>query len=77
MGVVDPADDQFIIFDARQSEHPPLPASIAFQIPVKIRNANVAWCIIDEGASTYVMFSSVWKQLGAPELAPSTITLRA
>lgn len=77
MGTVDPADDQMIVFDAHQSEHPPLPASVAFQIPVKIRNANVSRCIIDEGASTCVMSASVWKQLGSPELAPSTITLRA
>jgi len=77
VGAIDPVDDQFIIFNARQSNYPPLPPSVAFQIPVKIRNANVARCIIDEGASTCVMSASVWKQLGSPELAPSTITLRA
>ena len=77
MGAVDPVDDQLIVFDARQSEHPPLPASVAFQIRVKIRNANISQCIIDEGASTCVMSNSVWKQLRSPELAPSTITLRA
>ena len=77
MGVVDPADDQLIIFYAHQSEHPPLPASVAFQIPVKIRNANVSRCIIDEGESTYVMSASIWKQLISLELAPSTITLQA
>ena len=77
MGAVDPADDQMIVFDATQSDHPPLPPSVAFQIPVKIRNANVSQCIIDEGASTCVMSASVWKQLGSPELAPSMITLRA
>ena len=77
MGAVDPADDQMIVFDASQSDHPPLPASVAFQIPVKIQNANVSRCIIDEEASTCVMSASVWKQLGSPELAPSTITLRA
>ena len=30
------AIDQLIVFDARQSDHPPLPAYVAFQIPVKI-----------------------------------------
>ena len=34
MGAVDPADDQMIVFDAHQSDHPPLPASVAFQILV-------------------------------------------
>ena len=77
MGTVDPANDQMIVFDAHQSEHPPLPASVAFQILVKIWNANVSRCIIDEGASTCVMSTLVWKQLGSPELAPSMITLRA
>ena len=61
MGAVDPANDQMIVFDAHQSEHPPLPTSVAFQIPVKTRNDNVSRCIIDEGASTYVMSTSVWK----------------
>ena len=77
MDAIDPADDQLIVFDARQSDHPPLPPSVAFQIPVKIQNANVSRCIIDEGASTCVMSASVWRQLGSHELAPSTITLRA
>ena len=75
LGVVDPADDQLIFFDAHQSESPPLPASVAFQISVKIQNANISRCIIDEGISTCVMSASVWKQLGSPELAPSMITL--
>ena len=77
MGAIDPVNDQLIVFDARQSDHPPLPTSVAFQIPIKIRNANVSQSIIDEGASTCVMSASVWKQIGSPELAPSTITLRA
>ena len=77
MGTVDPANDQLSVFDARQSDHPPLPPSVAFQILVKIRNSNVTRCIIDEGASTCVMSALVWKQLGSPKLAPSTITLHA
>ena len=76
MGAVDPTNDQLIVFNACQSDHPPLPASVAFQILVKIWNAHISRCIIDEGESTCVMSTSVWKQLGSPELAPSTITLR-
>ena len=75
MDDVDPSDDCLIIFDVDRSEHLPLPSSVAFQIPVKIWNANVSRCIIDKGASTYVMSASVWKQLRSLELAPSTITL--
>ena len=76
MGTIDPFDNRLILFDVDRLENPPLPASVTFQIPVKIRNANISRCIIDEGASTYAMFASVWKQLGSPELDPSTITLR-
>ena len=75
MGIVYPSDDRLIVFDVEQSEHPPLLASVAFQILVRIRNANISRCIIDEGESTCVMSASVWKQLGSPELAPSMITL--
>ena len=59
-----------------QNIPPPL-ASVAFQIPVKIWNANASHCIIHEGASTFVMSASIWKKLGSPKLDPSTITLRA
>ena len=74
---MDPSDDHLIVFDVDWLEHSPLPDFVAFQIPVKIRNSNISCCIINEGASTCVMSTSVWKQLGSPELAPSTITLRA
>lgn len=77
LGAVDPHDDRVIIFDVDKSEHLPLPSSVAFQISVSIRNAIVQQCIIDEGASTYVMAASVWKQVGSPDLSPSTITLCA
>ena len=77
MGAIDPFNDQLIFFDVDRSEHPPLPASVTFQIPVKIQNANVSRCIIDEGASTCVMFTLVWKQFRSLELASSVITLRA
>jgi hypothetical protein len=50
---------------------------VAFQIPVKIQNIIFHLCIIDEGASTCIMSKTVWKQIGSPEIIPSTITLRA
>jgi hypothetical protein len=76
MGAVDPADTRLITFDLDNCE-PRLPAAIAIQIPVKIRNITVHRCIIDEGASTCIMSKTVWKKLGSPELLPSAITLRA
>jgi hypothetical protein len=76
MGAVDPADTRLITFDLDNCE-PRLPAAVAIQIPVKIRNITVYRCIIDEGASTCIMSKSVWQKLGSPELLPSAITLRA
>ena len=61
MGVVDPSEYHLIVFDSDWSEHPLLPTSFAFQIPVK----------------TLATSASVWKQLRSPEVSPSTITLRA
>jgi len=54
LGVVDPVDTRLITFDLDRRE-PRLPALVAFQIPVKIRNITVHRCIIDEGASTCIM----------------------
>jgi hypothetical protein len=76
LGAVDPADTRLITFHLDR-EDPRLPSLVAFQIPVKIRNIIVHRCIIDEGASTYIMSKTVWQQLGSPKLIPSTITLRA
>jgi hypothetical protein len=76
MGAVDPADTRLITFDLDSCE-PRLPAAVAIQIPVKIRNITVHRCIIDEGASTCIMSKTVWQKLGSPELLPSAITLRA
>jgi hypothetical protein len=76
LGAVDPADTRLITFDLDNSE-PRLPAAVAIQVPVKIRNITVHRCIIDEGASTCIMSKTVWQKLGSPELTPSPITLRA
>jgi hypothetical protein len=76
LGVVDLADTRLITFDLDSGE-PCLPALVAFQIPVKIRNIIVHRCIIDEGASTCIMSKVVWQKLNSPELVPSSITLRA
>lgn len=75
LGAVDPIDTRFITFDLDSGE-PSLPALVAFQIPIKIRNITIHYCIIDEGASTCIMSKIVWQKLGSLELIPSAITLR-
>jgi hypothetical protein len=76
LGVVDPVDTRLITFDLDSGE-PHLPALIAFQIPVKIRNITVHRCIIDEGAFRCIMSKIVWQKLGSLELIPSAIILQA
>ena len=76
MGAVDPTDTRLITFDLDNCK-PRLPAAVAIQVPVKIRNITVHRCIIDEGASTCIMSKTVWQKLGSPEIIPFAITLRA
>lgn len=59
LGVVDPLENNMIIFDIDKSDHPHLPPSISLQIPVSIKNIIVQQCIVYEGASTCVMFAKV------------------
>jgi hypothetical protein len=75
LGEVDPVDTQLITFDLDNRE-PRRSSLIVFQIPVKIWNITVHWCIIDEGASTCIMSKSIWQKLRSPKLIPSAITLR-
>ena len=54
-----------------------MPSTIAFQIPVSIKNLVVHRCIVDERESTCVMSTLVWQKLGSPILQPSSMTLWA
>ena len=54
-----------------------MPSFVAFQVPVTIRNLVIHQCIIDEGASTYVMSTLFWQKIGSPTLQPSSTTLHA
>ena len=59
IGAIDPNDSSLMAFDLAQPE-PHLPSTLAFQVSVSIRNFVVHRCIIDEGASTCVMPTSIW-----------------
>ena len=63
-------------YDLDHSE-PRLPSNLSFQVTVSIRNFVVHRCIIDEGASTCVMPTSIWQKMGSPPLQPSSTALRA
>ena len=70
-----PSDSNLITFDTENGE-PCMPSTIAFQILVSIQNLVVHRCIVDEGESTCVMSTLVWKKIGSPILQPSSTTLR-
>ena len=57
-----------ISFDWNDLVEPHLPSSAPFQIRVEVNSTNIYRCIVDEGASTSILSSLVWKLLGSPEL---------
>ena len=67
LGAADPSDSKLIAFDMENGE-PCMPSTITFQILVSIQNLVVHQCIVDEGASTCVMFTLAWQKLGSPIL---------
>jgi hypothetical protein len=56
---------------------PRLPPQLAFQIQVVVENKNICRTVIDEGASTFVMSVTCWKDIGSPTLTESHNTLKA
>ena len=76
LGFFDPSNSKLITFDLDQGE-PSMPSSVSLQVLVTIHNLVIHQCIIDEGESTYVMSTFVWKKLGSPTLQPSFNALRA
>jgi hypothetical protein len=76
IGGIDPMDTNLIIFDL-EDHIPRLPPQLAFQIQVVVADKNICRTIIDEGASTCVMFVSCWKAIGSPPLTESHNTLKA
>jgi hypothetical protein len=76
IGGIDPTDTNLIIFDL-EDHIPRLPPQPAFQIQVIVSDKNTCRTIIDEGASTCVMFVTCWKAIGSPSLIESHNTLKA
>ena len=76
IGGIDPADSDLITFDLR-SHTPRLPHQIAFLIQVIINSKMIHRTVIDEGASTCIMYVAYWKAIGSPTLSQSPTTLEA
>jgi hypothetical protein len=75
IGGIDPTDTNLIIFDL-EDHIPRLPPQLAFQIQFIVENKNICRTVIDEGASTYVMFVTCWIFIDSPALTESHNTLK-
>lgn len=65
-----------MFFDPENSELR-LPHTIALQISICCLGKNVHCTVLDEGATTYIMSYSCWKDIGSPTLVASKIVLKA
>jgi hypothetical protein len=76
IGGIEPMDTNLIIFDL-EYHVPRLPPQLVFQIQVSFENKNIYRTVIDEGASTCIMYITCWKSIGSPTLIESHNTLNA
>ena len=76
IGSIDPADSDLITFDLGGLT-PRLPQQITFLIQVVVNSKTIHHTVIDEGASTCIMFVACWKAIGSPALSQSPTTLEA
>jgi hypothetical protein len=75
IGEIDPTYTNLIIFDLK--DHiPRLPHQLSFQKQVIVKNKNIFQTVINEGASTCVMFITCWKSITSPALTESHNTLK-
>jgi hypothetical protein len=75
IGGINPTDTNLIIFDL-EDHIPRLPPQLEFQIQFIMENKNIFRTIIDEGASTCIMFVTCWKAIGSLALTESHNTLK-
>jgi hypothetical protein len=75
IGGIEPTDTNLINFDL-EDHIPRLPPQLAFQIQVIVFDKNICRTVIDEGASTCVIFITCWKAIESPPLTESHNTLK-
>jgi hypothetical protein len=63
-----PPIHRMVSFDWNDLVEPFLPSSAPFQIRVEVNSNFFYRCIVNEGASTSILSSSAWKDLGSPNL---------
>jgi hypothetical protein len=72
-----PPSPRMVSFDWNDLVEPCLPSSTPFQIRVEVNSNKIYGCIVDEGASTSILSSSSWKDLGSLELVSASHDLLA
>jgi hypothetical protein len=76
IGGIDPKDTNLIIFDL-EYHIPRLPLNSHSKYKLLSPTKNICRIVIDEGASTCVMYITCWKAIGSPPLTESHNTLKA
>ena len=76
LGALDPDNTNLIHFNIENYKSR-LPHKLVFYIIMKVVGKKVFRMVLDEGASTSVLFLSYWKALDSPELVTSPTTLKA
>jgi hypothetical protein len=67
-----PPSPRMVSFDWNDLAEPHIPSFAPFQIRVESNSENIYRCIVDEGASTSILSSSSWKDLGSPNLVSAS-----
>jgi hypothetical protein len=70
--ITPPPSPRMVSFDWNDLVEPHLPSSATFQLKVQVNSTNIYRCIVDEGSSTSILSSSIWKVLGSLELVSSS-----
>jgi hypothetical protein len=76
IGAVDPESSNYIMFNL-ENYASRLSHQLAFQVDVVVHNQQIHQTIMDEGASTCVMYLACWKGLKSPTLNKSPTMLHA
>jgi hypothetical protein len=76
IGAMDPKVSNMIMFNMDYFKSR-LSHQLAFQIQVMVGGRNIHRTVLDEGASTCVMYLSCWRAIGSPKLNQSPTTLKS
>ena len=76
LGAMDLGDMNLIHFNLENLK-PRLPHQLAFQIITRVVGKSFFRTVLDEGASTSVLYLTCWKAIASPEFVKSPKTLKA